>query len=169
MLENAVSTWPEENSSFPHVSGITFSVNVLNGAGSRVYNAKIENPETGAYEALDPNKMYTVASNNFVLLECGDGMTMFEGAEVVSDTGILDVDVLKDYIVDDLGGVIGEEYARIDYRVTFTEGEVADSSGFVYDGGYAHAVWIAVIGIILAGTTLFIGLRILKKRCMSQS
>ena len=124
MLEVAVSKWPAENASFPHVSGMTFSVNILADAQNRVYNVEIENPQTGKYEPLELDKMYTIASSNFLLIECGDGMTMFEGAKVISDTGVLDIEVLESYIVNHLGGVIDERYAEANRHITFTEGEV---------------------------------------------
>lgn len=143
MLEVAVEKWPEENGNFPHVSGLTFSVNTLGDEHKRVYNVNIMDPETGKYEALELNRMYTVASNNFILLECGDGMTMFEGAKVISDTGILDVEIFEDYIVNDLGGVIGDKYAQADRRITFTEGEVTDLSDVTGDGGM-DPMWITV-------------------------
>lgn len=161
MLNAAVSKWPEENANFPHVSGITFFVNTLEEANARVYGVKILNSETGSYEPLEPDKMYTVASNNFILLENGDGMTMFEGAKVVSDTGILDVEILESYIVDHLDGVIDERYARATRHVTFTEGFQANDS-YVTDGD--HAIWIAVIGCVLAVATIVTVLVIRQKR-----
>ena len=69
-----------------------------------------------------------------------DGMTMFEGAEVIRDTGILDVEVLENYIVDTLGEVIGESYAEADHRIAFVEGtEIPEAD--IADG--ARVVWIA--------------------------
>lgn len=127
MLEVAVSKWPAENASFPHVSGMTFSVNTLADAQNRVYNVKIENSQTDKYEPLELDKMYTIVSSNFILLECGDGMTMFEGAKVVSDTGILDIEVLESYVVNHLSGVIDERYAEANRHITFTEGEVTSN------------------------------------------
>lgn len=142
MLESAVSKWPEENGNFPHVSGMTFSVNTLGDAYDRVYNVKVENGESGKYEPLLPDKMYTLASSNFILLECGDGMTMFEGAQVLSDTGILDVEIFESYILKQMDGVIDEKYAEVEHRLTFTEGEIYDTDWRV--------VWIAVgAGLLL--------------------
>lgn len=160
MLDAAVSRWPEENANFPHVSGVTFFVNALEEANSRVYNVNILNSETGEYEPLELDKMYTVASNNFILLENGDGMTMFEGAKVVSDTGVLDVEILESYIVDHLDGVIGEEYAQTNRHITFTEGFLTSSP--YADGD--HAIVIAVIGIVLAVATIVTVMIIRKKR-----
>ena len=84
MMEMAMMIWPEENGSFPHVSGVTFSVNtaipssvMLNEVEEfvgvsgeyRVYDLKIYNKETGNYEPVDLNKTYTLAASNFILLE----------------------------------------------------------------------------------------------------
>lgn len=46
-----------------------------------------------------------------VLLSGGDGMTMFTGCSVLMRDITTDVDALYTYINQDLGGVIGEEYA----------------------------------------------------------
>ena len=168
MLEFAVSKWPEESANYPHVSGIRFAVNVLGEPLKKVYDVMVVNPETGEYEALELDKMYTLASSSFILLEGGDGMTMFEGAEIVSNTGILDIEVLEKYITEDLGGVIDAKYARATPHVSFTEGVLE------YDpyNGYNdndHVIWIALIGLALAVTTLIVGLRISKKRMRQQN
>ena len=146
MLELAMSKWPAENGNFPHVSGLTFSVNTLGEASGRVYNVKVANSETGKYEPLELDKTYTIASNNFILLECGDGMTMFEGAEVVSDTGILDIEILEQYIAENLGGVIDKSYAEADHRITFTEGEIPNAPNTA-DGIVAIAGILAVVTV----------------------
>ena len=161
MLNAAVAKWPEENANFPHVSGVIFSANVQAEANSRVYNVNVLNPETGAYEPLELDRMYTVASNNFILFEGGDGMTMFEGAKVVSDTGILDVEILESYIVNNLGGVIDQKYARVNLHVIFTEGVQSDFSYFT-DGN--HAIVIGAVGLVLAIITIATVLIIRKKR-----
>ena len=161
MLNAAVAKWPEENANFPHVSGVMFMVNTQEEANSRVYGVQILNPETGAYEPLEIDRMYTVASNNFILLECGDGMTMFEGAKVVSDTGILDVEILENYITKNLGGVIDKKYARVNLHVVFTEGFQSDYS-YLTDGN--HAIVIGVVGLVLAIITIITVLTIRKKR-----
>ena len=62
-------------------------------------------------EPVDPEKTYTVAGNDYTLLNNGDGQTAFNGAEVLNSQFRLDSQLLIDYITDDLGGVIGEEYA----------------------------------------------------------
>ncbi len=46
-----------------------------------------------------------------MLLNGGDGYTMFAGAKILQNSVKLDNQVLIDYVADTLGGVIGEEYA----------------------------------------------------------
>ena len=188
MLNVAVEAWPEEDGSFPHISGITFFVNTLGEPGDRVYNAKILNSETGKYEALELDKKYTIASINFILLEGGGGMDMFEGARVVNDTGILDIHILESYIASNLGGVIPEKYAKADARITFTEGVVnppvtddVDDPPHMDDVEDSHStdapdnpnpanddytIWIVAIGSAFAIITIATVLVIRKKRKM---
>lgn len=138
MLEMALLEWPEE-CSFPHISGVTFSVNtqipssvVINEHGEfcgisgpyRVYNLRVLNRETGNYEPMDLSKTYTIASNDYYLLQHGSGMTMLEKVEILQNSGILDVEALEHYIIDQLGGIIGEEYRHTSPRITFTDGEL---------------------------------------------
>ena len=168
MLELTVAKWPAENANFPHVSGVTFSVNTLGAANDRVYDVKIANSETGTYEAIELDKMYTVASNNFILIECGDGMTMFEDAKVISDTGILDIEILENYIVDNLGGVMGDKYAEVNRHITFTEGEITTTpdNTDVDDTGADdedYTVYIAVASVVVI-TSAAVVLIIRRKR-----
>lgn len=136
MLEMAMMKWPGENGAFPHLAGITFSLNasipssvVLNeleefqgvSGEYRVYDIKIFNRETGAYEPIILDKEYTIAASNYYLLDCGSGMTMFKDIEILRNDGMLDVEALEQYIVEELNGVIGQEYANVTENITFTE------------------------------------------------
>jgi hypothetical protein len=70
---------------------------------------------------------YSIASDSYHLLECGDGMSMFANAKILQNDGMLDVELLEKYITENLGGVIGEAYAEVKTNITFTEGEVIDT------------------------------------------
>ena len=59
---------------------------------------------------IDPEKNYKLASHNYMLMEKGDGYTMFEGCRVLQDSVKLDNHVLIDYITDTLNGVVSEGY-----------------------------------------------------------
>ena len=140
-LEMAVRSYPEEDGSFPHTSGITFSVNKAipssvkvdnNGffekvdGAYRVYNVKVLDKKSGKYLPLDPEGKYVLAGFNYYLLDFGGGMTMFKDARILDAEGTLDLEVLENYIVNNLGGVIGQEYAATRNNITFTDGEITD-------------------------------------------
>ena len=143
MLEMATMNWPNEDGSFPHLAGITFSLNtvipssvVLNeqeefdgvSGQYRVYDIKVFNRETEKYEPIELEKKYTIASHNYALLEYGSGMKMFESAVILQNDGLLDVEALENYIVEDLGGRITQEYSDVTVNITFTEGELSLSN-----------------------------------------
>ena len=142
MMEMAVMSWPAEDGSFPHLSGLQFSVNtaipssvVINefeefvgvSGQYRVYDMKIFNRETEQYEAIDLTKNYTLAASNYFLLEGGSGMKMLENAVILENEGLLDLEAFERYIVEELDGVIGQEYAAVKSNITFTEGEIKDT------------------------------------------
>ncbi|MBR4579333.1 MAG: bifunctional metallophosphatase/5'-nucleotidase [Oscillospiraceae bacterium] len=72
---------------------------------------------------IDPDAIYTLASHDYMLLNNGDGYTMFDGAPLLQDRVKLDNQVLIDYITETLGGVIGEEYEDLtgDGRIVIVE------------------------------------------------
>ena len=137
MLEMGVMSYPSEDGSFPHMSGLTFSVDKSiptsvkvdeNGFFTgvegeyRVHNVKVLTAD-GTYEPLDLEATYTLAGFNYFLVEYGGGMSMFRDAKIIDAEGTLDVEVIELFITDRLNGVIGEEYAKPPGRITFTEGK----------------------------------------------
>lgn len=87
-IENGVSDVPTAGR-FPQVSGMTFAFDPAAPAGSRV----VEITVGGA--PLDPARLYTVATNNF-MADGGDGYEVFKPAErlVTAQAGPLLTDVL---------------------------------------------------------------------------
>lgn len=141
MMEKAVMTWPGEDGHFSLLAGIKFSVNtsipssvVLNEQGEftgvsgqyRVYDIKVFNRERGTYEPLLLDKMYTVAASDYYLLEYGGGMKMLQNSKIIRNDGILDVEAFEMYITEELGGVIGQDYADSKANIKFTDGEISD-------------------------------------------
>lgn len=143
MLEMSMISYPQEDGAFPHMSGITFSVNKSipssikvdeNGfftkvdGDYRVYDVKVLDKESGNYKALELDKKYILAAADYYILNFGSGMSMFKDAKVVESEGMLDVEVLERYITDNLNGVISKEYKDVVNRITFTDGyENADN------------------------------------------
>ncbi len=119
-LEMGACELPAENGGFIQVSGLTYEIDmsvtpsvVIDDYGSFVEvtgDRRVKNVMVGG-EPIDPEKTYTLASHNYWLKSGGDGMSMFPGSPVVLDDILIDNQVLINYIVDELGGVVGEEYA----------------------------------------------------------
>ncbi len=82
----------------------------------RVKDVMVE--ENGEWVAIDPEKTYTLACHNYKLQDMGDGYTMFADNVFILDKTMIDNQVLITYIRDALGGVIGEEYAAPQGRIT---------------------------------------------------
>ena len=172
MLEMSMMTYPEEDGAFPHVSGMTFSVDKsipssvqvdengffteVNG-DYRVYDVKIFDKESGTYKKLELDKKYIIASSDFYILNFGSGMSMFKDAKVVESEGMLDVEVLERYITDNLNGVIGEEYKELNPKITFTDGKTEKTLGTFVDlteeSEYAVAAKFVVDNGFMTGVT----------------
>ena len=120
-LEKSVSKLPDENGGFWQVSGLTFTVDmsvpssvVVDDKGNFVEvsgERRVKDVKVGG-EDLDPAKTYTLASHNYMLKSGGDGFNMFINDKLLQDEVMLDNQVLITYITENLGGVIGEEYAE---------------------------------------------------------
>ena len=165
MLEMGMMPYPEECGAFPHMSGMTFSVDksipssvklddqgffVSVDGDYRVYDVKVLNKESGLYENLELDKKYVITASDYYILDLGSGLSMFKDANVLKNEGVLDVDIMEMYITENLNGVIGEEYKNVAHRITFTDGkydefsdlttEYAQATKFVLDNGFMTGV-----------------------------
>lgn len=96
---------PEQNGALLHVSGMKY-VDATREPGDRVVYAEVNG------EVLDPEKVYNVATNDF-LLAGGDGYDMLQPFETELVTGELFSDVLIDYIANHKGPVAPTAEGRI--------------------------------------------------------
>ena len=118
-LEWGARAIPGENGGFLQVSGLSYEIHsyiespcksdensMFAGIEGerRVQNVLVDG------KPIDPEATYTLASHDYMLLNNGDGYTMFDGAPLLQDRVKLDNQVLIDYITETLEGVIGEEY-----------------------------------------------------------
>ncbi len=156
MLEYGLIVYPEENGSFQHVSGITFDFDPqiehsikldenqefvsIEGA-RRVSDVKVIDKETGEYVPIKLDGKYTLASHSYLLMEYGGGATMFKESKLLSDTGILDVELLENYITENLNGVVGAEYAESQNRINVLDEYIPLRKTFE-DKGY-EVIWNA--------------------------
>lgn len=129
-LEMGASNAPEEFGGFLQVSGLSYKIdasipssvktdengNFVSVDGERrVFDVKVGD------QAIDATKTYKVASHGYMLLEGGDGLTMFKDNKVLQENVILDNQALINYITNDLKGVVGERYANAtgEGRITY--------------------------------------------------
>ena len=119
-LELGCSKLPAESGGFLQVSGMTYTIDLNvestvkldeNGMFVSVEGERRVKDVTVGGEPLDPEKTYTLASHNYKLKDCGDGYSMFADNLFLQDSVMIDNQVLINYIVDVLGGTVGEEYA----------------------------------------------------------
>lgn len=118
-LEWGSKSEPEEDGAFIQVSGLTYEINSSvqsscikdeNGMFVKVAGKrKVSNVMVGD-EPIDPKKTYTLAGHDYMLLDNGDGYTVFDGCKLVEDRIKLDNQVLIDYITGTLGGEVGSDY-----------------------------------------------------------
>ena len=118
-LEWGARKVPGENGGFLQVSGLSYEIHSYLPDPCKVDEntlcagiegeRRVKNVLVGG-EPIDPEATYTLASHDYMLLNNGDGYTAFEGAKLLQDRVKIDNQVLIDYITEDLGGVIGEEY-----------------------------------------------------------
>lgn len=119
-LEWGAQSAPDEAGAFLQVAGLKYEIDLSVPSGCKRDENNMQSGISGerrvrnvtvAGEPIDPEKVYTVGGIEYVLLNNGDGGTSFDGATVVNDQIKLDSQMLIDYIVQDLGGEIGEEYS----------------------------------------------------------
>ena len=118
-LEWGAHGLPEENGGFLQVAGMTYEIHTYidssctqdeNGYCTGITGEyRVKNVMIGG-EPLDLEKTYRLAGTNYILCNNGDGYTMFDGCTLLEEDIALDNQVLLKYIMENLGGEIGEEY-----------------------------------------------------------
>lgn len=120
-LEMGVKNYPEENGGFLQVAGLSYTIDSSIPSGVQMDQKGNFLGVDGEYrvtdievngEALDLEQTYTLASHSYMLKSYGDGMTMFQGCNIIQDDIAVDVDVLSNYLTEALNGVIGDSYSN---------------------------------------------------------
>ena len=129
-LEASTFALPKSLGGFPQIAGMNISIDA-----TKKYDANADTYPGSTYhgpasinrvtinsvngKAFDPNKTYAVVTNNF-LAAGGDTYYAFAAASGQFDTGLPLDEVLMDYITTELKGVVGEQYAQPQGRITIT-------------------------------------------------
>ncbi|MBO6244535.1 MAG: 5'-nucleotidase C-terminal domain-containing protein, partial [Clostridia bacterium] len=134
-LEFGVRNIPGTYQRLPHVSGVTFKVDIStnssvvvddNGAfvriegERRVYDVKVNG------EDLDLKKNYSFSSHNYIM-EGGSGFSMFAPFEVTKMSIGSDNEILLNYITENLNGVVPSKYNQSEGRIVLTYGKYSNN------------------------------------------
>ncbi len=127
-LEFGVRDAPADNGGYPQVSGITFDIDLsakvtfrngeserfagIAGGSRRLSNVRVLNRATQQFEPIDPAKIYTIASINYMLKNHGCN-GMLDNGRLVGDDRMIDTQLLEDFISRHLNGVITDNYRKV--------------------------------------------------------
>ena len=118
-LEWGVKDVPRGFGGFLQVSGLSYEFNPNIKSGCRMDDNNMFAGVTGEYrvknvmvggEPLDLERTYKVVAVDYLLLNHGNGFTMFDGGKILWQSEDLDYMVVARYIRDGLNGVVGEVY-----------------------------------------------------------
>ena len=160
-LEASTYCTPDAIGGFPQVAGIDYTI-----CTCADYDANAETYPASTYhgpasinrviitsingQEFDPNATYAVITNNFCAAG-GDTYYAFAAASEQFDTGVPLDEALMNYITEELDGVVGQQYAEPQGRITVAEHIWYDITvpGCVTN----EALFANESGIIQAGTT----------------
>ena len=120
-LEFGAKDVPGEFGGFLQVSGLTYEIHTYLPSTVKMDEKRMFVGVEGEYrvknvmvggEPLDMEKIYTLASHNYMLQGQGDGYTIFEDNVYTQESVMLDNQVLITYITEGLNGVVGADYAN---------------------------------------------------------
>ncbi len=121
-----------ENGAFAQVSGLKYTIDtsiepsietddmgrLTAITGERRVRDVMVVRDDGSEEPIDPEAEYTICGATFAMIQGGDGLTAFDDAELVADEVTMDYMNLAYFIREDLNGMVGEEYASPQGRIT---------------------------------------------------
>ncbi len=119
-LELGASALPGESGGFQQVAGLEYTVDLNVESSVKRDKDNMFVSVDGDYRVkdvtvggkpLDLEKTYTLAGHSYMIKNSGSGCSIFTDNTLLQDCVMLDSQVLIDYIVDTLGGTVGDEYS----------------------------------------------------------
>ena len=117
-LEIGSAACPGESGGFLQASGIEYTINTAIPTPARFNENKEFVKLEGEHrvtdvkvngEPLDVNKTYTLGGHNYMLINGGDGYTVFKGSKILAQEVAIDNEVLIKYITGTLNGVVAAD------------------------------------------------------------
>ncbi len=154
-LEASTFCTPISLGGFPQTAGMELTLDATKDydqadatyPGSTYYGPKSFNRvtiESVNGQTFDENATYSVITNNFCAAG-GDTYYAFAAASSQFDTGLTLDEVVMDYITTVLGGVVGQEYAEPDGRMTILL-PPDEPDGKITIGGLDANIWMTKYG-----------------------
>ena len=124
-LEFGVRRAPDDSGNYPQVSGIRFDLDTTVTANivikednfvkvdegpRRVSNVQVWSKTNNRWEAIDPQKIYSVASIDFILSKRGCNSILSDG-KMIKDDQMVDTQLMEYYLTRVLNGSIPESYS----------------------------------------------------------
>ena len=113
MLMKCTQKCPEYDGSFPHVSGMKYTVHALS---DRITDVEIYNRSSDRYEPLDLQRTYTVGLNDYY--SNGGFYSTLKDCRLLRSTTMLSRDALANYLEASKDGTVSEAYRQQQGRVT---------------------------------------------------
>lgn len=113
LLQQNTVLVPQEDGSFPQVSGLRFTIHV---SDRTVSDVEVFNRQTGAYEPINPDKSYSISTLDYCVT--GSGFRdMLKTCKVLHRGDTLYRDVLVQFLEQYLGGRISNDYLEPQGRI----------------------------------------------------
>lgn len=113
MLERCIALVPEEDGSFPQVSGMKY---VIHSASHKVSDVMVLNADTGEYVPIDLDATYSIGTTDYY--HGGGFYGILNDCKVLNMTTVLARDAFSDYLERTLQGNVGDAFRQSQGRVT---------------------------------------------------
>ena len=114
MLTKCTASSPEDDGSFPQVSGMKFTIH---NVSHTVSDVMIQDKGKDTYSPLDLNATYTLCTTDYCYNRGGMYKTL-ANCKLISLEARLCRDVLRDYLRNTLKGVVPDRYKDVEGRIT---------------------------------------------------
>ena len=116
MLTLCTQELPAEMGTFPHVSGLRYTIHTQSHTISDV---TVFDAATSTWQPLDPQRLYTIATMDFY--NGGGFRDTLKDSRLIDQTPTVMCDCMAEYLEKTLAGVVPADYAQSQGRITIVE------------------------------------------------
>ena len=116
MLTQCTQELPAEMGTFPHVSGLRYTIH---SESHTISDVAVFDAATSTWQPLDPQRLYTIATMDFY--SGGGFRDTLKDSRLIEQTATVMCDCMAEYLEKTLAGVVPADYAQSQGRITFVE------------------------------------------------